>query len=222
MTDRSRLSRRRLVGGLGAATLIGGLAGPALAQSRRRNAPLDYAFPDEALARDLGLSPTPACGDGDAEPTLRQTDGPFYKPETPERDDFAGDGEGLAIVLVGRVLTPDCRPLARAVLDFWQADSEGRYDNAGHRFRGHQFADAGGGFRLATIKPSGYGYANAARPPHIHVKVQAPDTGLLTTQLYFPDENNRGDRIHRDALEVALSEADGVLLARFDFVLATA
>jgi protocatechuate 3,4-dioxygenase beta subunit len=217
-----RLSRRRLVSALGATALAGGVGGAALAQGRRRNASLDYAFPDEALARDLGLAPTPACGDGEAEATVRQTEGPFYKPETPERDDLAADGEGVALLLVGRVLTPDCRPLGRTVLDFWHADSQGRYDDAGYRFRAHQFTDAGGGFRLLTIKPSGYGYASAARPPHIHVKAQAPQSGLLTTQLYFPDENNRGDRIYREPLEVDLTEENGVLIARFDFVLPVA
>jgi protocatechuate 3,4-dioxygenase beta subunit len=215
-------SRRRLIGGLGAGAVLGGLAIPtaAAAQRRRGEAGLDYPWPEET--RDLGLElpPTPECRDGDAEPTRRQTEGPFYKPETPERTDFSADGEGAALVLVGRVLTPQCEPLPRAVLDFWHADSEGRYDGAGFRFRGHVFTDASGAFRLTTIKPSGYGYASAARPPHIHVKAQAPDTALLTTQLYFPDESNASDRIFRDSLLVDLSEDAGVLIARFDFVLA--
>jgi protocatechuate 3,4-dioxygenase beta subunit len=220
MTHRPiRLSRRRLVGGLGAAALV---APAALAQGRRRNASLDYDYPEQALERDLGLAPTPACGHGEAEPTVRQTEGPFYKPETPERDDLSADGDGMPLVLVGRVLAPDCTPLPRAVLDFWHADARGRYDDAGYRFRAHQFTDASGGFRLTTIKPSGYGYASAARPPHIHVKAQAPQSGLLTTQLYFPDEDNRGDRIFRDALEVELMQENGVLIARYDFVLAVA
>ncbi len=47
-----------------------------------------------------------------------------------------------------------------------------------------QFADASGRFSLETIVPGAYG----GRTRHIHVKVQAPDSPVLTTQLYFPGE----------------------------------
>lgn len=216
MSDlRSRLSRRLLIAGLGA----GALAGPALAQ-RRREAALDYAAPDALPDHGLTLSPTPACDDGEAEATIRQTEGPYYTPDTPRREDMSADGEGAMLIVVGRVLSTRCQPLPGAVLDFWQADSEGLYDNDGYRFRGHQFADASGAFRLTTIRPAGYGYSSAARPPHIHVKVQAQGAALLTTQLYFPDEDNGRDRIFRDDLVMNVTEENGVLIARYDLVLA--
>jgi protocatechuate 3,4-dioxygenase beta subunit len=215
MADPSRLSRRLLLAGLG----VGALAGPAMAQ-RRREAGLNYAAPETLPDYGLDLSPTPACDDGEAEATIRQTEGPYYSPDTPRRDDLAGDGEGRALVIVGRVLSTGCRPLPGAVLDFWHADSNGVYDNDGYRFRGHQFADASGAFRLTTIRPAGYGYASAARPPHVHVKVQGAGTALLTTQLYFPDEDNSRDRIFRDALVMNVTEESGVLIARYDLVLA--
>lgn len=214
MVDRIPSLSRRLMIGAGAAALAGSAA-----WAQRRGAPLDYPYPDEAADLGLTLSPTPACDDGEAAATTRQTEGPFYSPDTPQRDDLSQDGEGRALVLVGRVLSTSCQPLPRAVLDFWHADSDGIYDNDGFRFRGHQFADASGAFRLTTIRPSGYGYASAARPPHIHVKVQAPQSELLTTQLYFPDEENGGDRIFRNELVMNVAEENGVLVARYDIIL---
>ena len=77
---------------------------------------------------------------------------------------------GQRLVVAGTVLTSDCRPVQRALLDFWQADDAGAYDNQGYRLRGHQFSDADGGWRLETVVPGIY----TGRTRHIHVKVQAP------------------------------------------------
>ena len=55
----------------------------------------------------------------------------------------------------GSVLTTDCRPVQRALLD-QQADDAGAYDNQGYRLRGHQFSDADGGWRLETVVPGLY------------------------------------------------------------------
>jgi protocatechuate 3,4-dioxygenase beta subunit len=82
------------------------------------------------------------------------------------------------------VLGTDCKPLAGALLDFWHADQHGEYDNAGFGFRGHQFTDAEGRYRLETIVPGEY----PGRTRHIHAKVQASGGSVLTTQLYFPNE----------------------------------
>jgi protocatechuate 3,4-dioxygenase beta subunit len=104
---------------------------------------------------------------------------------------------GTRLVIEGSVLTTGCKPLARAVLDFWQADAAGRYDNAGYRLRGHQLTNEAGRYRLETIVPAEY----QARTRHIHVKVQAPGQPALTTQLYFPDGGeNRRDSIFNPAL----------------------
>src|SRR6476469_10302176 len=76
---------------------------------------------DAALAQ-APLTPTPECHDGDAA-TLRQTEGPFFKPSSPERADLIEAGmAGQPIELVGFVLTRACNPLAGALLEFWQAD----------------------------------------------------------------------------------------------------
>jgi protocatechuate 3,4-dioxygenase beta subunit len=162
------------------------------------------------------LSATPTCHDGD-EVTVRQTEGPFFKPSSPERDDLAEAGmTGRRIELVGFVLTRGCKPLAGALLDFWHADDQGQYDNSGFRLRGHQFADAEGRYRLHSIIPGLY----VGRTRHIHVKVQPRGGRVLTTQLYFPDEpRNRLDGLFRRELLMHTAEKEGLLAARFNFVL---
>jgi protocatechuate 3,4-dioxygenase beta subunit len=172
------------------------------------------ATPDSAAR----LEATPACGDDDDEPTIAQTAGPYYTPNTPERTSFLEEGmAGTHLLLSGFVLTTACQPVGRALLDFWHCDDAGVYDNAGYRLRGHQFSDEQGRYQLETIVPGVY----PGRTRHIHVKVQAPNQPVLTTQLYFPDEaeNSRDGIFHPDLVVTAAEEAGG-LSARFTFVLA--
>jgi protocatechuate 3,4-dioxygenase beta subunit len=172
-----------------------------------------------AIDRPLAQAPlaaTPACHDGD-EATLRQTEGPFFKPSSPERTELAEEGmAGRPIELVGFVLSRACKPHAGALLDFWQADDKGRYDNSGFRLRGHQFCDAEGRYRLRSIVPGVY----TGRTRHIHVKVQPRGGRVLTTQLYFPGEpQNRSDGLFRSELLIRTAKNEGWLAGRFDFVL---
>jgi protocatechuate 3,4-dioxygenase beta subunit len=162
------------------------------------------------------LAPTPECGDGD-DVTPAQTEGPYYTRNTPERASLVEPGmDGTRLVVAGRVLSTRCQPVGRALLDFWQADDKGQYDNTGFRLRGHQFADAQGGYRLETIVPALY----PGRTRHIHVKVQAPNRPVLTTQLYFPNEPaNARDGIFRRELVMAVRDAPSAKEASFDFVL---
>ncbi len=165
------------------------------------------------------LPPTPACADEDDE-TPEQTEGPYFTPGSPERADLREPGmAGTALVVTGTVLGVDCRPVGRALLDFWQADDAGRYDNEGFRLRGHQFTAADGTFRLSTVVPGRY----PGRTRHIHVKVQAPDGPVLATQLYFPREpGNVDDGIFDDALLLRdYAERDGGRTGTFAFVVAT-
>jgi hypothetical protein len=165
------------------------------------------------------LAPTPACDDGD-EPTLAQTEGPYFSPDSPERASLleAGMG-GRRLVVAGTVLTTDCRPVQRALLDFWQADDAGQYDNQGYRLRGHQFSDAKGAWRLETIVPGLY----TGRTRHIHVKVQAPDGPVLTTQLYFPGEpaNDRDGIFRPELLLGGVRDRGDTRQGSFTFVLET-
>jgi protocatechuate 3,4-dioxygenase beta subunit len=164
------------------------------------------------------LAPTPACDDGD-EPTVAQTEGPYFTPDSPERASLleAGMG-GQRLVVAGTVLTTDCRPVRRALLDFWQADDAGQYDNQGYRLRGHQFSDDRGAWRLETVVPGIY----SGRTRHLHVKVQAPDGPVLTTQLYFPGEpaNERDGIFSPELLLGDVRDRGDRRTASFTFVLA--
>jgi protocatechuate 3,4-dioxygenase beta subunit len=173
------------------------------------------AHPNTVLAQDL--APTPACDDGDA-PTIRQMDGPFYKPQSPERAELVEAGAAARLVeLSGQVLTRACRPVPRVLVDLWHADEKGEYDNGGFRYRGHVLTDADGRYRFKTIVPALY----PGRTRHYHVKVLATGRQLLTTQLYFPDEPaNRRDGLFRRELTMRMANAgDGGATARFDFIL---
>ncbi len=169
---------------------------------------------DAALAQ-VPLDPTPECHDGDAV-TVRQTEGPFFKPSSPERIELIEPGmAGQPIELVGLVLTRACKPVPGALVDLWQADDKGEYDNSGFRLRGHQFADAEGRYRVRTIVPGAY----EGRTRHIHVKVQPKGGRVLTTQLYFPGEaKNRQDGLFRKELLMRTAKNEGWLAGRFDFV----
>ena len=164
------------------------------------------------------LPPTPACHDGDV-PTRREIEGPFFKPASPLRSNLREPGmAGRPVELSGYVLTRACRPVAGALLELWQADDQGDYDNKGFRLRGHQFADAKGRYAFQTIVPGLY----PGRTRHFHVKIQAAaESPVLTTQLYFPDEpRNREDDFFHPELVMRVATSEEVLQARYDVVLA--
>jgi protocatechuate 3,4-dioxygenase beta subunit len=169
-----------------------------------------------AFAATGELQPTPACSDKD-DVTPAQTPGPFFKPRSPERRSLIEPGiQGTKIVLDGRVLSTRCKPVEKALVDFWQADASGEYDNAGYRLRGHQFTDSAGKYRLETIVPGLY----PGRTRHFHVRVQAPNRPVLTTQLYFPGEpENKRDGIFNPKLVMAVRDSAGAKAGSFDFVL---
>lgn len=179
-------------------------------------APAATAQPEATAPAAAVLQPTPACNDDDDEPTLAQTEGPYYTPNTPERASLLEPGvTGTTLIVSGQVLSTGCQPIARALLDFWHADDAGQYDNVGFRLRGHQFTDEQGQFRLETIVPGVY----TGRTRHIHVKVQAPNGPVLTTQLYFPNEPaNDRDSIFNPALLLGERDTEDGKAATFDFV----
>jgi protocatechuate 3,4-dioxygenase beta subunit len=169
-----------------------------------------------AAAQTPPRRPTPSCP-GAAAPTERQTAGPYFKPDSPLRASLLEPGiGGTRIVVTGLVLSTSCQPVAKALIDVWHADDRGDYDNTGFRLRGHQFTDDQGRYRLETIVPGIY----PGRTRHFHVKVQAPNRPVLTTQLYFPGEavNGRDPIFSRD-LVMQVSEATSGKAATFDFVL---
>lgn len=168
----------------------------------------------------LALQPTPVCGDDDDEPTLAQTEGPYYTPNTPERTSLVEQGmPGTKLVVTGYVFSTACQPVNRALIDFWHCDDAGVYDNVGYTLRGHQFSDEQGRFYLETIVPGVY----PGRTRHIHVKVQAPNQPVLTTQLYFPNEpGNARDGIFNPVLVMDVQDVADGKAATFNFVVKVA
>lgn len=174
---------------------------PALARSQRESGTLE---------------PTPFCHDGD-EPTIAQTEGPYFKPNSPLRSVLTTPNTpGVPLTVSGYVFGRQCQPLANVLLDFWQADTNGNYDNVGFTFRGHQFTNAQGAYSLTTIVPGLY----PGRTRHLHMKVQAPNRGILTTQTYFPGEpRNNTDTIFDPRLLMTVRTVGNGREASFDFVL---
>jgi len=146
------------------------------------------------------------------------TEGPYFKANSPERANLLEDGmPGTQLILTGYVLTTDCQPVAGALLDFWQADANGQYDNSGYTLRGHQFTDENGYYQLITVVPGEY----PGRTEHIHFKVQAPNGPVLTSQLFFPDvQDNQSDRIFDQSLVIDITQDNGdSLQASFNFII---
>jgi protocatechuate 3,4-dioxygenase beta subunit len=137
--------------------------------------------------------------------TPSQTEGPYYKANTPMKNILVEAGmTGEIIVITGFVFDQNCAPITGAWLDFWQADGSGNYDNEGFQLRGHQFTDPTGKYTLKTVIPGEY----PGRTPHIHVKVSKnTNTPALTSQIYFPTSSqNTADTIFNSALLVKMSE----------------
>lgn len=146
-----------------------------------------------------------------------ETEGPYYKPGSPKRTDLIEEGaEGEHFTLTGYVFDKDCKPVAGAWLDFWHADGNGVYDNAGYKLRGHQFTDKQGKYVLKTVLPGEY----TGRTNHIHVKVSKQAGGPSTTsQLYFPEGRlNASDRIYNKSMVVTMGkDKDGKKIGFFNF-----
>ncbi|WP_020560890.1 hypothetical protein [Thiofilum flexile] len=160
---------------------------------------------------------TPSCGQAE-ELTLAQTEGPYFSPNTPLKQDFsADDPHGRPFLLQGLVLDTHCRPQAKALVELWHADSQGHYDNEGYRLRGHIFTDAQGRFQFKTVMPGIY----PGRTRHFHLKVQRQGGRVLTTQLYFPQESlNARDGIYDPSLLMQLGTHQDMQLGQYQFIVA--
>jgi len=113
-----------------------------------------------------------------------------------------GEPQGQRIVVTGRVLDGDGRPVPHTLVEVWQANAAGRYAHEVDRhpapldpnFRGvgRCLTDADGGYRFVTVKPGAYpwrNHDNAWRPAHIHFSLFGRAfTQRLVTQMYFPGD----------------------------------
>ena len=186
--------------------------------SLRRTAPILACLAFAACSADKAATP-PARAAGCTSPaktTPAETEGPYYKAGPPRRRSFVTRGtKGRRLVLTGRVRSTACKAVAKARVDFWQADAAGSYDNSGYRMRGYQLTDAKGRYRLSTVVPGEY----PGRTRHIHVKVTRPGGSELTTQLYLPGvARNKSDTIFDSRNLVRLNRAHRVWRAAYDFV----
>ncbi|MEX2261266.1 MAG: hypothetical protein WD696_04910 [Bryobacteraceae bacterium] len=143
--------------------------------------------------------------DAACDETEDNIEGPFYKAGAPERTSIVEPGmKGIPLVITGQVVDTRCQPLAHAILDVWQCDADGVYDNKGYTLRGKVQADGKGRYEIRTIQPPPYKVAeNRYRPAHLHLKVSGKGTPVLTTQLYFEgDKYNQVDRAYRKSLTI--------------------
>jgi protocatechuate 3,4-dioxygenase beta subunit len=114
----------------------------------------------------------------------------------------SGEPLGERIIVTGRVVDSDSRPVAHTLVEIWQANAAGRYLDPGDNHQapldpnftgaGRCLTDAAGRYRFVTVKPGAYpwkNHDNAWRPAHIHFSVFGPQlAGRLVTQMYFPGD----------------------------------
>jgi protocatechuate 3,4-dioxygenase beta subunit len=123
-----------------------------------------------AAVTGIVLAVTASATPSACKPTLSDGAGPFQTNaiSTPRRSKI-----GTGHVLQGRVLSPSCAPVRRALVVFWQAGPKGY----GPRGRGSVFTDRAGRFRFEGPVPASYGGA-----PHIHIAVGHPAYEDLLTR----------------------------------------
>ena len=165
--------------------------------------------------------------------------GPYHRKLAPFRAKVTPPLEpGDPLVVRGRVWGIDSRkPLAGAIVDVWQANAAGRYDNDDQDKpprpgvfvnRARVLTDESGYYEYETIKPGRYMIGPKQwRPAHIHYWVSAAGYKPLVTQLYFKgDPYNETDDFIKPSLiidpTVVKVRGSGVQLGTFDIVLAKA
>jgi catechol 1,2-dioxygenase len=237
MTDLSRRDFFRR-GALGLAALgAGGLILPAGAEPTPASGELG------AYGRYLAAGERPARPPAAAPAQWAATEdnilGPYYRPGAPYRAKITPPLEPGKVLLVrGRVWGLDTRkPLVSAVLDIWQANAQGRYDNDDPAnppakdvflYRARLVTDENGCYEYETIHPGRYQTGpNVWRPSHIHYLVRHPGYTTLVTQLYFKgDPMNQTDPFIKPSLiiEVREQKVNGGVIetGTFDIVLAPA
>lgn len=197
-------------------SIMGFVALVLLAGCARVNLPVPQPLGAAATSAETASSAAPASCTGVL--TSPNMEGPYYIAGAPERANLIEpDMPGQPIRISGHVYDEACNPIAGAKVDFWQADANGVYDNAGYVLRGYVVTGADGAYSLDTIEPGVY----PGRPPHVHVKVFAPDgRELLTTQMYFAgSETSRDVRAAPDLLVPYLGlDEQGRQQIAFDFV----
>lgn len=115
--------------------------------------------------------------------------GPFYRPDSPLRNNLVIEGEsGTLVELSGIIKHADCiTPHQKAKIELWHCSSSGVYDNTSDKYlyRGTTYCDAKGKYLFKTILPVAYDAGGEVRPAHFHLMITAEGYQPLVTQLYF-------------------------------------
>jgi len=184
--------------------------------------------------------------------TLSELTGPLYghNPIGEVDNDLTrqhpGEPIGERIVVAGRVMDEDGRPIPNTLIELWQANAAGRYLHSSDNHpapldpnftgAGRIMTDEAGNYRFVTIKPGAYpwrNHSNAWRPAHIHFSLFGPCfITRLVTQMYFPNDplmafdpisqsipNERARERLVSKFDLSLTEPEWALGYRFDFVL---
>ena len=181
---------------------------------------------------------------GATEPTIL---GPFYVPNSPERE-FGGsmieyDDNGEETIVSGRVLDPDGNPIPGAVLDVWQNAATGFYAvqqpdvQPATNLRGIYRTDDEGRYEIRTVRPTPYPIPDDGpvgkmlastgrhqmRAAHIHVKVSAPDFRPVTTHVFDVEseylDSDTVFGVKGSLIREFVPGDDGLLHCAVDFVL---
>ncbi len=114
----------------------------------------------------------------------------------------AGEPLGERIIVAGRVVDEDGRPIPHTLIEIWQCNAAGRYRHSrddhpapldpNFSGAGRMMTDAQGNYQFTTIKPGAYpwrNHPNAWRPAHIHFSLFGTSfQSRLVTQMYFPND----------------------------------
>jgi len=184
----------------------------------------------------------------------RQTErtGPVFGPERvlPEDGDLTAHGEsaplGERIIVHGRVVDSDGRPIPNTIMEIWQANAAGRYAHDVDQHDapldpnfpglGRVLTDQQGNYRFVSIKPGAYpwrNHLNAWRPAHIHLSLFGEAfLQRLVTQMYFPGDplfgqdpifnsipDPEGRKRLISSLDIEQTVPEWALAFRFDIVL---
>lgn len=159
--------------------------------------------------------------------TTTDIEGPFYTPGASLKTVLTPTGaSGTVLFLTGTVYAKDCTtPIPAALLDIWQADDGGAYDNVGFDFRGKVNTDGSGNYAVETILPGKYLNGADFRPRHIHFKASGQGSPELTTQLYFvgdtsiPNDPWASDPSAADRIIALTPDMAGAMHGVWDIVL---
>jgi protocatechuate 3,4-dioxygenase beta subunit len=166
--------------------------------------------------------------------TLSELTGPVYGHESVLEGDndltkgHAGEPLGERIIVTGRVMDEDGRPIPDTLIEVWQANAAGRYIHVVDQHpapidpnftgAGRCVTDAEGRYRFTSIRPGAYpwkNHHNAWRPNHIHFSLFGPSfLTRLVTQMYFPGD----PLIPLDPIANAVGDPAAVerMIAKFD------